>query len=85
MYYVLIKSTNRSENDMKFPVRKNEKVTIYSEIFETREEAENHISSDEEGTSFVHDSIAKAMGYPCGGFIVKDAWNNPKELHLEAA
>lgn len=70
---------------MKFQVRKNEKVAIFSEVFASREEAESHVSSDDQGVSFVHESLAVVYGYPCGGYVVKDAWNNPKELHAVAA
>ena len=66
---------------MKFIVRTNDKMVFSSEMFGTREEAEKHSKT----VSFISDHYALRIGYPCGGFVALDSFNNPTEIHAEAA
>ncbi|PHR58786.1 MAG: hypothetical protein COA47_10295 [Robiginitomaculum sp.] len=66
---------------MKFIVRENERVSISSEVFATKEEAAKQVGM--ESVSFVADGYAKVLGFPCGGYIAKDVFGKPLEIHVQ--
>lgn len=69
---------------MKFLVRKNERVRIYSEVFATREEAEANKRDDEHHVVPSFADELHITGYPCAGYVVLNPWRKPAELHAEA-